>query len=147
MFCSIFTSDYAERVLYVGKSAPVETLCRPDGTTLSLEELQGKVVLLDCSEVVNRRGGSPVEAINALQEKFSNRDDLIIASTFTGNGILDSGEACDDGNNVNGDGCENNCTSTPSQNGVCGSVDGDDIYDFDNSGDALSSSSSNLCSV
>jgi cysteine-rich repeat protein len=30
-----------------------------------------------------------------------------------GNGILESGETCDDGNLVNGDGCESNCTITP----------------------------------
>ncbi|MGI5864684.1 MAG: lamin tail domain-containing protein, partial [Myxococcales bacterium] len=33
-----------------------------------------------------------------------------------GNGVKDPGEQCDDGNQVPGDGCENNCTKTP----VCG---------------------------
>jgi cysteine-rich repeat protein len=34
-----------------------------------------------------------------------------------GNGVVDVGEACDDGNATNGDGCENDCTVTPT---VCG---------------------------
>jgi cysteine-rich repeat protein len=36
-----------------------------------------------------------------------------------GNGILESDEACDDGNLINGDGCESNCTITPTIS-ICG---------------------------
>jgi len=36
-------------------------------------------------------------------------------SPCCGNGVKEGGEQCDDGNDVAGDGCENNCTSTPSQ--------------------------------
>lgn len=32
------------------------------------------------------------------------------AAHFCGDGILDPGEECDDGNNINGDGCDANCT-------------------------------------
>ncbi len=32
-----------------------------------------------------------------------------------GDGMVDPGEACDDGNKVAGDGCENDCTPTPAQ--------------------------------
>src|SRR5262249_23701270 len=35
-----------------------------------------------------------------------------------GNGIIDSGEQCDDGNTTNGDGCENNCTRPSCGNGI-----------------------------
>ena len=35
-----------------------------------------------------------------------------------GNGIMDANEACDDGNRVNGDGCENDCTLPVCGNGV-----------------------------
>src|SRR5262245_36891691 len=35
-----------------------------------------------------------------------------------GNGKLDPGELCDDGNAINGDGCDNNCTPTACGNGV-----------------------------
>ena len=31
-----------------------------------------------------------------------------------GDGIVQPGEQCDDGNNVSGDGCESDCTLTPS---------------------------------
>ena len=30
-----------------------------------------------------------------------------------GNGVVEGGEQCDDGNDVDGDGCESNCTNTP----------------------------------
>jgi len=33
--------------------------------------------------------------------------------TFCGDFIVDPGEDCDDGNNTDGDGCENDCTDTP----------------------------------
>ncbi|MFY1829387.1 lamin tail domain-containing protein [Myxococcus fulvus] len=36
-----------------------------------------------------------------------------------GNGVKEPGEACDDGNRTNGDGCESNCTLTPGTP-VCG---------------------------
>jgi cysteine-rich repeat protein len=36
---------------------------------------------------------------------------------FCGNGIVESNEECDDGNSVNGDGCENDCTLTPNSSG------------------------------
>ncbi len=35
-----------------------------------------------------------------------------------GNGIVEDGEACDDGNAVNGDGCDTNCTPTACGNGI-----------------------------
>ena len=35
-----------------------------------------------------------------------------------GNGILDPGEQCDDGNNIDGDGCDANCTPTACGNGI-----------------------------
>ena len=37
-----------------------------------------------------------------------------------GNGSLQSGEQCDDGNKTNGDGCEATCTPTPTPTQVCG---------------------------
>lgn len=37
-------------------------------------------------------------------------DDLSLADPNCGNGILDAGEECDDGNNVDGDGCAADCT-------------------------------------
>ena len=37
-----------------------------------------------------------------------------------GDGIVGAGEQCDDGNDVNGDGCENDCTLTPPPAPFCG---------------------------
>jgi cysteine-rich repeat protein len=36
--------------------------------------------------------------------------------TYCGDGIVNDGETCDDGNHTNGDGCENDCTPSP----ICG---------------------------
>jgi len=35
------------------------------------------------------------------------------ASATCGDGVLDAGEDCDDGDTTNNDGCESNCTMTP----------------------------------
>ena len=35
-----------------------------------------------------------------------------------GNGVLDAGETCDDGNGIDGDGCDSNCTLTGCGNGI-----------------------------
>ncbi len=35
-----------------------------------------------------------------------------------GDGVVDVGQPCDDGNQVNGDGCDNNCTITACNNGI-----------------------------
>src|SRR5947208_2123707 len=43
-----------------------------------------------------------------------------------GNGRMDPGEACDDGNAINGDGCDNNCTPTGCGNGVMTAGEGCD---------------------
>ena len=46
--------------------------------------------------------------------------------TVCGDGHLDAGELCDDGNNVNGDGCENNCTpTTKCGDGIVGNTPGE----------------------
>jgi len=41
-----------------------------------------------------------------------------LISTACGNGVLDPGEQCDDGNAVDGDGCDANCTATACGNGI-----------------------------
>ncbi|MBL0692269.1 lamin tail domain-containing protein [Comamonas sp. JC664] len=55
-----------------------------------------------------------------------------------GNGRQEAGEQCDDGNRVNGDGCENDCTLTPTgPGGLCGNgrLDGDEVCDDGNTVD------------
>ena len=39
-------------------------------------------------------------------------NDVFVHDTRCGNGVVDSGEQCDDGNAVAGDGCESDCTLT-----------------------------------
>lgn len=52
----------------------------------------------------------------------SSRQDLFVlvapATGMCGDGILDMGEVCDDGNTVDGDGCDSNCTPTACGNRV-----------------------------
>src|SRR5690606_23291235 len=46
--------------------------------------------------------------------------------TLCGNGNVNPGEQCDDGNSVNGDGCDNNCTVSACGNGIiAGNEEGD----------------------
>jgi len=51
------------------------------------------------------------------------------AAPVCGDGELDPGEACDDGNQINGDGCEANCTKTAMQAlDNCGYESGDGVW-------------------
>jgi cysteine-rich repeat protein len=62
-----------------------------------------------------------------------------------GDGFLTGGEACDDGANGNpDDGCNDLCQITAT--GICGSQDGQTIYDFNNSGNSLTWWSAGICS-
>jgi cysteine-rich repeat protein len=44
--------------------------------------------------------------------------DVFLYERLCGNGVVDGSEACDDGNQVNGDGCDANCTATACGNGI-----------------------------
>src|SRR5262245_54612628 len=43
---------------------------------------------------------------------------LPVCRAVCGNGVLEAGEACDDGNTIDGDGCDHNCTFTACGNGI-----------------------------
>lgn len=66
-------------------------------------------------------------SIPSSSQSFSHIECAYYDVTYCGDGVTDtpgagdswSAEACDDGNNVNGDGCENNCTVTPQQPVEC----------------------------
>jgi len=45
-----------------------------------------------------------------------------------GNGVKEAGEQCDDGNQVGGDGCENDCTAPPVANWRIGTWNGQPVY-------------------
>jgi cysteine-rich repeat protein len=51
----------------------------------------------------------------------------LVTATVCGDGVLDAGEQCDDGNGTSGDGCDANCTATACGNGVVSS--GEDCDD------------------
>jgi MYXO-CTERM domain-containing protein len=52
--------------------------------------------------------------------------DTNCTATACGNGVVTSGEGCDDGNLVSGDGCGTNCTATACGNGVVTAGEGCD---------------------
>lgn len=63
--------------------------------------------------VLNNRG--QVLARFVSETKFG----VVLVSGFRcGNGILDREETCDDGNTIDGDGCDSNCTPTGCGNGI-----------------------------
>jgi cysteine-rich repeat protein len=73
-----------------------------------------------CPEFAAVYGRTPESYLRTLQH----RTDCVLSKTFVntavsclaqlcGNGIPETGEACDDGNNVNTDACANNCTINP----------------------------------
>jgi cysteine-rich repeat protein len=76
---------------------------------------------------------------------FSNGDgydvDGITASVCSegvcGNSILDSGEECDDGNNINGDGCSSSCTIEPALTIITYAIVCDDESQLPNWGPVL----------
>ena len=62
-----------------------------------------------------------------------------------GDSTINGPEACDDGADGDpDDGCNDLCQIT--ETGVCGAQNSVIIYDFNNSGDALSGGSAGLCS-
>ncbi len=60
------------------------------------------LLLASCGDGAARCGDGTVEGQR-----------LCMATPACGNGIAEQGEACDDGNQTPGDGCENDCTVTP----------------------------------
>ncbi|MDB4678672.1 hypothetical protein OAE84_01110 [bacterium] len=48
-------------------------------------------------------------------------DNLVLEGTFCGNGVIDEAEACDDGNNTDGDCCSSTCEIEPAGT-LCGPV-------------------------
>jgi cysteine-rich repeat protein len=64
---------------------------------------------------------------------------LCAVSSICGNGVLEAGEQCDDGNLVDGDGCDSNCTLPACGNGIVDAGEGCDDGNLSD-GDCCSSS-------
>lgn len=62
----------------------------------------------------------------AMEERYCNDECQWeeVYEPYCGNGVLDEGEACDDGNTENGDGCDNECQTEASGGGSASSVRG-----------------------
>jgi len=68
--------------------------------------------------VANYTGEDGHGAKHGFVPRYSKTDnykvrEIVVVEPYCGDGHVDAGEACDDGNAVNGDGCENDCTVTP----------------------------------
>lgn len=68
----------------------------------------------------------------ALKLNYSTTPDLHEGHFACGNGIVEAGEVCDDGNLVNGDGCDNNCTPSACGNGIVGGAEACDDGNLNN---------------
>jgi cysteine-rich repeat protein len=65
--------------------------------------------------IVDSSSGSPIDcnAMLTVTDSSGASDSCLSAVTIIeqcGNGVIDAGEECDDGNNLPGDGCESDCT-------------------------------------
>src|SRR5947209_5246490 len=85
--------------------------CSVHGVSFTPDDAQGCTVESDC-------GNPACVGVPACQPRC-------------GNGIVDPGEQCDDGNDVNGDTCDSNCTTPACGNGIVDSGeqcdDGNDV--------------------
>jgi len=74
-----------------------------------------------CKDQDDSPVGTPT--VNGVENISIGNDDIIscdfLNQSICGDGNLDPGEECDDGNNINGDGCSAQCTLPTSCNEVC----------------------------
>jgi len=64
-------------------------------------------------------GSDPNACMNACVAGACMATSPVTASRCCGNGLLDPGEQCDDGNATNGDGCSSTCSVEPGSNNCC----------------------------
>ena len=89
-----------------------------DGETIYWQAAEGYVITNVCVKIGGPGGGSLLNPDPAADQAGFFRYDIshIVLTTtdkvdpYCGDGTLDPGEECDDGNNVDGDGCSAECT-------------------------------------
>jgi YVTN family beta-propeller protein/cysteine-rich repeat protein len=96
-----------------GFSTPVGISSTPDGGRLYVAEIGSANV-----RVVDTATNTITTSIPTGMTAISVGRFIIPPSPLCGNGLPQVGEQCDDGNGVNGDGCDNNCTTTACGNGI-----------------------------
>jgi cysteine-rich repeat protein len=89
--------------------------------------------LMACGGGDTGGGGNNIN-VNANENQNVNENANGNTNQLCGNGVVDAGEACDDGNNVAGDGCSADCLTTESQCGN-GELDAGEACDDGNNVD------------
>ena len=87
----------------IGTGVNGEPLCGPDD---------------DNDDALNQR-------ISDLEARVTTLENQLPGDAVCGNGIVESGESCDDGNSIDGDGCSSVCTV---ENGLCSPGDTSSCY-------------------
>jgi cysteine-rich repeat protein len=67
-------------------------------------------------QIYDSTSGSPLGSIT--DPSLNSAAGICVVSSICGNGVLEGGEECDDGNLIDGDGCDSNCTVTACGNGI-----------------------------
>jgi YVTN family beta-propeller protein len=96
-----------------GFSQPIGVSCTPDGSRLYVAELGSTN-----ARVVNTATNTITATVPLGMSAISVGRFIVPPSPLCGNGLVQVGEQCDDGNGTNGDGCDNNCTVTGCGNGI-----------------------------
>ena len=89
----------------------------PTGTKLYVSEPNGSNPALSAVKVYDPSTGSLLGSVMD-PSIFSPNGVCFPPATECGDGVLDFGEECDDGDPVDGDGCDSNCTTTACGNGI-----------------------------
>src|SRR5438445_1559745 len=104
----------------------------PDGYTCKTTTCASPAQIAACD-------GMPAGTECSADSRTGRCFDGACEATFCGNGIVEPGEACDDNNQLGGDGCNGTCTSTE----VCGNG----IVELDEECDSTAPSCGSTCKI
>eukprot|EP00163_Fabomonas_tropica_P011118 TRINITY_DN2164_c0_g1_i2.p1 TRINITY_DN2164_c0_g1~~TRINITY_DN2164_c0_g1_i2.p1 ORF type:complete len:1432 (+),score=338.63 TRINITY_DN2164_c0_g1_i2:411-4706(+) len=99
-------------------------MVRVNMTTAQVQRISDRVVNVTVSAIPGyvKPGANPGETVNLVVPASALREGSAVAATgaasfvptgVCGDGLVGVGEECDDGNLVDGDGCQSDCTATP----------------------------------